>query len=176
MKTATDTRRANALRRMERTRMQLLLRCAGSPDETTPSPPGPSDVQGFGHSLNTVLGEWLACEIAARLWPEPGAQLDTDPRQGTLFQGSSNPPSPPLPQPLLDWATRHPWLSVLAGLLAGGLAMSQRRQLLRWGVAKGLPWLTSQAAVIAVPLLAQWLARQPAPVNEARSPAAGSPE
>ena len=64
------------------------------------------------------------------------------------------------------------------GLLAGGLAMSQRQRLLRWVISTGLPWMTSQAAVVALPLLAQWLARQPpraAPPEENAPPTESSP-
>ena len=118
----TDARIAEALMQLERTRTQLVLRCAGGLNE-----PGehanqaPSDLELTG-LLDTVFTEGLAD----------------------------------------DWIARHPWASVAAGLLAGGLAVSQRQRLIRWAVAHALPWLTSQAVVVAAPLLAQWLSRQAA--------------
>lgn len=43
------------------------------------------------------------------------------------------------------------WLSELAALMAGGVVASQRHKLLRWAISAALP------------LIAQWLARQPGP-------------
>ena len=105
----TDARIAEALMQLERTRTQLVLRCAGGLNES-------------GEHANQAFPEGLAD----------------------------------------DWIARHPWASVAAGLLAGGLAVSQRQRLIRWAVAHALPWLTSQASVMAAPLLLQWLSRQAA--------------
>lgn len=118
----TDTRIAEALLQLERTRTQLVLRCAGgSAEPNTEAALAPADHELVG-LLDTLFTEGLAD----------------------------------------DWIARHPWASVAAGLLAGGLAVSQRQRLIRWAVAHALPWLTSQAAVMATPLLLQWLSRQAA--------------
>ncbi len=122
MTPATDTRIADALMQLERTRTQLVLRCAGGSSEP-----------------NAEAG-------LAPIDPELVGLLDT-----VFTEGLAD-----------DWIARHPWASVAAGLLAGGLAVSQRQRLIRWAVAHALPWLTSQAAVMAAPLLAQWLSCQAA--------------
>ena len=162
MKPAPEALRSEALMRLERTRAAWLVRCANNQ-------PAPDHAQAqtaagslaIGGTLNTVLSEWLANELSARLWPQDTASTDTS--GSVAFGSDEQPPHPPgtSPNPLLDWTDRHPWLCVLAGLLAGGLAMSQRQRLLRWGISTALPWMTSQAAVVALPLLAQWLAHQP---------------
>lgn len=152
MSPTPESLRSEALWRLERTRAAWLVRCANG--QATPSTDQPHTQAGslaIGGTLNTALSEWLATELAARLWPQEVASGDAPPNAA----GTGH-------HPLLDWTDRHPWLCVLAGLLAGGLAMSQRQRLLRWGISTGLPWLTSQAAVVALPLLAQWLAHQPA--------------
>lgn len=152
MSPTPESLRSEALWRLERTRAAWLVRCANG--QATPSTDQPHTQTGslaIGGTLNTALSEWLATELAARLWPQEVASGDAPPNAA----GTGH-------HPLLDWTDRHPWLCVLAGLLAGGLAMSQRQRLLRWGISTGLPWLTSQAAVVALPLLAQWLAHQPA--------------
>lgn len=152
--------RAEALLRLERTRLQWALRSAehaqGAGDDAgevaTPD------------TLNGVLTGWLADEISARLWPDPanGPHPESD---GSAQDNEAGQPAP-LPSQLLsqavsDWTSRHPWLSVLAGLLAGSLVMSQRKRLLRWGVSAALPWLASNAGVLALPLLTHWLTHQP---------------
>lgn len=162
MKPTPESMRSEALWRLERTRAAWLVGCANS--QPTPSP-APAHTQAsslaIGGTLNTALSEWLATELAARLWPQDAASGDA-PGSASL-SGDDKPPNVAGNghHPLLDWTDRHPWLCVLAGLLAGGLAMSQRQRLLRWGISTGLPWMTSQAAVVALPLLAQWLAHQP---------------
>lgn len=185
MTPSIETRRADALLQLERTRATWLMRCAKNPSGPDTSA---AELDGLapGGPLNAAISEWLAVEIAARLWPDERADLG---------DAATSPPPAALGGPATDalrhLTDRHPWLCVLAGLLAGGLAMSQRQRLLRWGIATGLPWLTSQAAVLALPLLAQWLARQPAQEPQAaaeteaqreaafsappNSPAAGSP-
>lgn len=122
MTPATDTRIADALMQLERTRTQLVLRCAGGSSE-------PNADAGLAPTAPELVG-----------------LLDT-----VFTEGLAD-----------DWIARHPWASVAAGLLAGGLAVSQRQRLIRWAVAHALPWLTSQAAVMAAPLLAQWLSCQAA--------------
>ena len=156
MKPTPESLRGEALMRLERTRTAWLVRCANSQAPTSDAAPPPAQAGNLalGSPLNMVLSEWLAAELSARLWPEATASGDAPASES--FNSAGAPP-----QPLLEWTDRHPWLCVLAGLLAGGLAMSQRQRLLRWGISTGLPWLTSQAAVVAVPLLAQWLTRQP---------------
>lgn len=177
MKPSRDTTRAQALLRLERTRTRLLLRCANDQSEAATETRLQPDGLGFGSTLNTALAEWLANELAARLWPDE--PLHADQAAGT-DDGHPHPPPlaqsliQPLAQPFVDWAVRHPWLSMAAGVLAGSLAMSQRQRLLRWVISAGLPWLTSQAAVVAAPLLAQWLVRQAppqAPAADATTPA-----
>lgn len=204
MKPHAESLRSQALWRLERTRAAWLVRCAN--DQATPDPAQPTTQAtslAVGGTLNTALSEWLAAELAARLWPQDVAPDDT-PGSASLSGDALSPnASSAGHNPLQAWTDRHPWLCVLAGLLAGGLAMSQRQRLLRWGISKGLPWMTSQAAVVALPLLAQWLAHQspgpapsagnaPAPedarppleepgaamvdsLSAERSPAAGSP-
>ena len=162
MKPDIATERADALLRLERTRMQWVLRSAHQA-ERSGSAQGADDLA-TGNPLNAVLTEWLASEITARLWPEP---TDGDPNApgDEAIDGEAG-QRPPLPsqlvaQTLSEWTGRHPWLGVLAGLLAGSLAVSQRQRLLQWGISAALPWLASNAAVLALPLLAQWLARPP---------------
>ncbi len=131
--TTTNARITEALMQLERTRTQLVLRCAGGPAE-----PG---------------GE----TTRASADPELVGLLDA-----AFAEGMAD-----------DWIARHPWASIAAGLLAAGLAVSQRRRLMRWAMAHALPWLTSQAAIVAAPMLVQWLERQgaqPAP-NAEGSPA-----
>lgn len=173
MKPTPESLRGEALMRLERTRAAWLVRCANS---QSASDGDQAHTQAgnlsLGSPLNTALSEWLAAELSARLWPEDATSGDTQ------ESGSLNGAAGAAPQALLGWTDRHPWLCVLAGLLAGGLAMSQRQRLLRWGISTGLPWLTSQAAVVALPLLAQWLARQPpraASPEENAPPAEGPP-
>lgn len=120
MTPSPDTRIAQALMQLERTRTQLVLRCAGGSTE----PGAEAGLAPADHELVTLL-------------------------DAVLTEGLAD-----------DWIARHPWASVAAGLLAGGLAVSQRQRLIRWAVAHALPWLTSHAAVMAAPLLAQWLSRQ----------------
>lgn len=170
MNPTPESMRSEALWRLERTRAAWLVRCANSQ-----ATPGPAQAHtqasslAIGGTLNTALSEWLATELAARLWPQDVASGDTS------LNGDDKPSNAAGTghHPLLDWTDRHPWLCVLAGLLAGGLAMSQRQRLLRWGISTGLPWMTSQAAVVALPLLAQWLAHQPAASapSDAKTPA-----
>lgn len=158
MKPTPHSLRSQALLRLERTRATWLVRCANSQatvHDTGQAHTHPAGSLDLGSPLNAVLSAWLAAELSARLWPEDAPSSGDTP--GSVQLHSAGAP----PQPWLDWTDRHPWLCVLAGLLAGGLAMSQRQRLLRWGISTGLPWLTSQAAVVAMPLLAQWLARQP---------------
>lgn len=172
MKPTPESLRGEALLRLERTRAAWLVRCANSQatsdDEQARTQAGNLSL---GSPLNTALSEWLAVELSARLWPEDSTSGEA-PGAGSVNGATA------APQALLGWTDRHPWLCVLAGLLAGGLAMSQRQRLLRWGISTGLPWLTSQAAVVAVPLLAQWLTRQPpraASPEENAPPAEGPP-
>lgn len=150
MTPSPDARIAQALLQMERTRTQLVLKCAGScaGSSTEPGAEGglsPADNE-LIHLLDAVLTEGVAD----------------------------------------DWIARHPWASVATGLLVGGLAASQRKRLIHWVAAHALPWLTSQGAVLLVPLLAQWLSSRPAPagatpeasdpdLSELSSPDAGSP-
>lgn len=133
MTPSPDTRIAQALMQLERTRTQLVLRCAGDSTE----PDADAGLASADHELVTLL-------------------------DAVLTEGLAD-----------DWIARHPWASVAAGLLAGGLAVSQRQRLIRWAVTHALPWLTSHAAVVAAPLLAQWLSRQPAqaPTDEATAAA-----
>lgn len=173
MKPALTNQRAEALLRLERTRMQWVLHSAGHAQPTGGASERGADELAAGSPLNAVLTEWLATELAARLWPEPPSDADGAPG-GDDCQAASS-PRPPLPsqvlsQTLAEWTGKHPWLSVLAGLLAGSLAVSQRQRLLRWGISAALPWLASNAAVLAMPVLAQWLMRQPAHA-EAHPPA-----
>lgn len=154
MKPACADQRADALLRLERTRMQWVLRSArhGEPRD------GAAGIDDIAASqpLNAILTEWLADEIAARLWP--GESGDSDAGEvGAVDRPAL--PSQLLAQVMSDWIQRHPWVSVLAGVVAGSLAMSQRRRLLQWGISAALPWLASNAAVLALPLLAQWLTR-----------------
>lgn len=185
MKPSPESLRADALLQLERTRTAWLVRCANNQAPAADHPAqghglaGLTEGLGLGSPLNAILSEWLANELAARLWPDETAHAG----DGTDPDPSRPPPPPPLTQslvqPLADWAVRHPWLSVTAGVLAGSLAMSQRQRLLRWVISAGLPWLTSQAAVVAVPLLAQWLARQAptqAPSTAAEDTAASEPD
>lgn len=141
-----DARIAQALLQMERTRTQLVLKCAGSCTE-------PGAETGLSPADNELIN-----------------LLDA-----VLTEGVAD-----------DWIARHPWVSVATGLLVGGLAASQRKRLIGWAAAHALPWLTSQGAMLLVPLLAQWLSSQPAPagatpdatdpdLSEPNSPAAGSP-
>jgi len=174
MSCAAEDRRTEALRQLERTRTHWLARCARA--QHTPAEPSPANTDGFnpGSPLNAIVSEWLAAEVAARLWPEPAAG-DSDAPSGD----EATTPTPQTPmggasQALQDVSQRHPWLCVLVGLLAGGLAVSQRQQLLRWGISTALPWLSAQASVIAVPLFAQWLARRPAPPPSPADPAEAS--
>ncbi len=164
--------RADALLRLERTRMQWVLRSAGSADRAG-NAAGVTGELAMGGSLNAVLTEWLTAELTARLWPEPSdpAACDADGQACDTHAGPRpTPPSQVLSQAVSEWATSHPWLSVLAGLLAGSLAMSQRQRLLRWAVSAALPWLASNAAVLAAPLLTQWLVRPPPhPTHEAHA-------
>ncbi len=172
MKPTPESLRGDALLRLERTRAAWLVRCANS-QATSDGEQARTQAGNLslGSPLNTALSEWLAVELSARLWPEDSTSGEA-PGAGSVNGATA------APQALLGWTDRHPWLCVLAGLLAGGLAMSQRQRLLRWGISTGLPWLTSQAAVVAVPLLAQWLTRQPpraASPEENAPPAEGPP-
>lgn len=172
MKATPESLRREALLRLERTRAAWLVRCANS-QATSDGEQAHTQAGNLslGSPLNTALSEWLAVELSARLWPEDATSGDAQGSGSVNGAGAA-------PQALLGWTDRHPWLCVLAGLLAGGLAMSQRQRLLRWGISTGLPWLTSQAAVVALPLLAQWLARQPpraAPPEENAPPTESSP-
>lgn len=159
------TQRADALLRLERTRMQWVLRSAHHA-ERPGGAPGADDLA-TGSPLNAIVTQWLADEIAARLWPGDADVSGGDPTApdsdaGNADAGHRAPlPSQLLTQTVSDWTSRHPWLGVLAGLLAGSVAMSQRQRLLQWGISAALPWLASNAAVLAVPLLAQWLERTP---------------
>lgn len=154
--------RAEALIQLERTRMQWILRSTSHPQGEGDGAPAAA-----GNPLNDILTDWLTNEIAARLWPEPPADGDgahSQPDDGNAEHRAAE--APPLPSQVLaetvsDWTSRHPWLGVISGLLAGGLAMSQRQRLLRWAVSAALPWLAANASTLALPLLAHWLARQP---------------
>lgn len=172
MKPTPESLRREALLRLERTRAAWLVRCANS-QATSDGEQAHTQAGNLslGSPLNTALSEWLAVELSARLWPEDATSGDASASGSVNGAGAAS-------QPLLGWTDRHPWLCVLAGLLAGGLAMSQRQRLLRWVISTGLPWMTSQAAVVALPLLAQWLARQPpraAPPEENAPPTESSP-
>lgn len=184
MKPAPDRseERAHALMRLERTRLQWALRtaqgAAGAGDER-----GGAFTDAWAASpLNAVLSEWLANEIEARLWPEAAHGEAGQPDGST--EGEATPPvhrPPPsqlMSEALSDWTRQHPWQGVLTGLLAGGLAMSQRQRLLQWAIASALPWLVSNVAVIALPMVAQWMQRQapddaPAPPSQQDSPDQG---
>ena len=123
MTPTTDTRITDALMALERTRTQLVLRCAGGFTEPAVEvDPAPTDHALVG-LLDAVFTEGLAD----------------------------------------DWIARHPWASVAAGLLAGGLAVSQRQRLIRWALAHAMQWLDRQDAQAA------------SRVNEPNSPASGSP-
>lgn len=153
MKPDIAARHADALLRLERTRMQWVLRSARGSERAggaaTPDEPASS------HPLNAIFSEWIASELEARLWPAP--------HEGDAQASDPALPSQVLSQTLSEWTSRHPWLGVLAGLLAGSLAVSQRKRLLQWGVSAALPWLASNAAVLALPLIAQWLIQRPVP-------------
>lgn len=174
MKPDRATQRADALLRLEHTRMQWVLRTAHSAQRAGGAANGEASELSGGGPLNAILSEWLASEIEARLWPdatdgEPGAPgEDTD---DTQAPHRPPPPSQVLSQTLAEWTSHHPWLGVLAGLLAGSLAVSQRKRLLQWTISAALPWLASHAAVLAVPLLAQWLLRQSEQQPMAATPA-----
>lgn len=156
MKPDPTTQRAQALLRLEHTRMQWVLRTARGSERAG----GLANVDEFAGSgagpLNAILSEWLASELQARLWPGPD--------DGDAHAEGPALPSQALSQTLSEWTSRHPWLGVLAGLLAGSLAVSQRQRLLQWGISAALPWLASNAAVLGLPLLAQWLLQRPSPV------------
>jgi len=155
--------RADALLRLERTRLQWALRSAHNA-----APSGhlnaDSDELAAGSALNGILTDWLVSEVSARLWP--------DTSEATPQDAGERPPLPSqlLTESLAEWTHRHPWLSVLGGLLAGSLAASQRQRLLQWAISAALPWLASNASVLAAPLLAQWLSRQPVQGPGAPSP------
>lgn len=158
-------RRAEALLQIERTRVQWVLRAARSGAGAGHTAEGCGLDLAAGGPLNSLISEWLAQEIEARLWPTPD-----DPGADTSGDGTP-PPGQPLPSQvvsgaLAEWTRSHPWLGVLAGVLAGSLAVSQRRRWVQWGISSGLPWLASHASVIVVPLLAQWLMHQPEPETE----------
>lgn len=179
MKPACADQRADALLRLERTRMQWVLRSArhGEPRD------GAAGIDDIAASqpLNAILTEWLADEIAARLWPGECGDSDPDAVHDSDVDEVSAVDRPPLPSQLLaqvvsDWTQRHPWVSVLAGMVAGSLAMSQRRRLLRWGVSAALPWLASNAAVLALPLFAQWLMRPAAASPATQAPVDHDPD
>lgn len=162
MKPACVNQRADALLQLERTRMQWVLRSARH-GELSHGAAGVDDIAP-GNPLNAILTEWLADEIAARLWPGDSGDHDGDAAPDGAVSEAGAVERPPLPSQLLaqavsEWTHRHPWVSVFAGVVAGSLAMSQRRRLLQWGISAALPWLASNAAVLALPLLAQWLTR-----------------
>lgn len=157
MKRGLAAQHADALLSLERTRMQWVLRTARGL-ERAGGAAHPDELAGNG-PLNAILSEWFASELEARLWPAP-------PDDDAQADGPAL-PSQVLSRTLSEWTSRHPWLGVLAGLLAGSLAASQRRKLLQWGISAALPWLASNAAVLALPLFAQWLLQR-------SSPAAGS--
>ena len=168
MSTDLATQRAEALLQLEHTRVQWVLRAARRGAGAGQSPEGPEADLATGGPLNSLLSEWLTQEIEARLWPaatDPDHPGPDSPRDG------SQAPDQPLPSQLIsealtEWTRSHPWLGVLAGVLAGSLAVSQRRRWVQWGISSALPWLASHASVLAVPLLAQWLMRQPEPRTE----------
>lgn len=155
--------RADALLRLERTRLQWALRSARNASPSGHLNAG-SDELAAGSALNGILTDWLVSEISARLWPDTSETAPVAPRDGaTQVDAGERPPLPSqlLTESLAEWTHRHPWLSVLGGLLAGSLAASQRQRLLQWAISAALPWLASNASVLAAPLLAQWLNRQP---------------
>ncbi len=166
MKPDLAAQHADALLRLEHTRMQWVLRTARG-SERSGGAAHPDDLAGSG-PLNALLSEWFASELEARLWPTTAdAQAQAD---------SPALPSQLLSQTLSEWTGRHPWLGVLAGLLAGSLAVSQRQRLLQWGISAALPWLASNAAVLALPLLAQWLTQRPTPAASLEDPDTPAPE
>ena len=178
MKPACVNQRADALLRLERTRMQWVLRSARH-GERGDGAAGVDDIAP-GNPLNAILTEWLADEVAARLWPGESAGGDGEAAHGGDAGEAGAAERPPLPSQVLaqavsEWTQRHPWFSVLAGVLAGSLAMSQRRRLLQWGISSALPWLASNAAVLALPLFAQWLAKPATASPAPHDPTDGAP-
>lgn len=178
MKPACVNQRADALLRLERTRMQWVLRSARH-GERGDGAAGVDDIAP-GNPLNAILTEWLANEVAARLWPGESAGGDGEAAHGGDAGEAGAAERPPLPSQVLaqavsEWTQRHPWFSVLAGVLAGSLAMSQRRRLLQWGISSALPWLASNAAVLALPLFAQWLAKPATTAPATQDPADDAP-
>lgn len=168
------TQRSEALLQIERTRVQWVLRAARASAGAGRTAEGSGLDLGAGGQLNSLISEWLAQEIEARLWP--GADDPAPPDPDSVSDGSPSPgkplPSQVVSQALVDWTRLHPWLAVLAGVLAGSLAVSQRRRWVKWGISSALPWLASHASVLVVPLLAQWLMRRSEPEREPQQPAA----
>lgn len=146
----TDTAVEQALMRLEQTRTRLVVRCS----QTLDPAPACDDLPGASSGLSPFAGiitEWLSKALLERL----GAPSHEQPGiVASITEGI---------QPALDqWIKSHPWLSVGAGLAAGGLAVTQHRRILKWALVSAIPWLTTQLGAVALPLIVQWLARKSA--------------
>lgn len=142
-----DTRIADALLQMERTRTQLVLKCAGScaePGAETGLAPVDSELVNL---LDAVLAEGAADDWIAR---HPWVSMATGLLVGGLAASQR--------KRLIGWAAANalPWLTSQFGMLVVPLLMQ---------------WLSSQTA----PPGATSSTTADPEINEPNSPAAGSP-
>lgn len=139
-----------ALMRLEQTRTRLIVQCTQPPD-SDPAESTDTGVHPGASSIGALIVDWITQELLDRT--QALASHDGAPGRDLASGVKSD---------LLGWVKDHPVLSAVSALAIGGIAIGQRRRLLKWALASAAPMLTSQLSAIALPLALQWLASRTA--------------